>query len=95
MIKHVVMFKLQEPTEENKKATKEIIMAMDGKIEGLLSLEVGINVVESPRSFDLVLTSTHETLEDLKTYSVHPLHTPVVEHLKKTCTNIVAVDYEA
>jgi len=94
MIKHVVMFKLADPTDENKKAAKEIIMAMEGKIEGLLSLEVGINIVESPRAFDLVLTSTHSTLEDLKAYAPHPLHMPVAQYMKKVSTNIASVDYE-
>jgi len=94
MIKHVVMFKLEEPTDENKKAVKELILAMNGKIEGLLTLEVGINIIESERAYDLVLISTHQTLDDLKTYAKHPVHIPVVEHLRKICTSIKSVDFE-
>ncbi|SHJ92454.1 Stress responsive A/B Barrel Domain [Anaerobranca californiensis DSM 14826] len=94
MIKHVVMFKLEEPTEENLKGAKELILAMFGKIEGLNSLEVGINVVESPRAYDLVLISTHENLEALKNYATHPVHLPVVEHMRKICKSIVSVDFE-
>ncbi|QNO13442.1 Dabb family protein [Alkalicella caledoniensis] len=94
MIKHVVMFKLQDPTDENTKAAKELILAMDGKIEGLLTLEVGTNVVQSDRAYDLVLISTHTSLDDLKVYATHPLHIPVVEHMRKVCSSIVSVDYE-
>lgn len=94
MIKHVVMFKLEQPTEENLKGAKEILLAMNGKIEELINMEVGINIVESPRAYDLVLISTFQTLDDLNIYATHPIHLPVVEHMRKISTSIIAVDYE-
>lgn len=94
MIKHVVMFKLENPTQENLQGAKELILAMSGKIEGLNTLEVGLNVVESPRAYDIVLISTHDSLDALKIYATHPVHMPVVEHMRTICTSIVSVDYE-
>ena len=94
MIKHIVMFKLHEPTQENLQGAKEIILGMQGKLDILKDLKVGINVLESPRAYDLVLESKFDTMEDLKEYATHPVHLPVVEHMRKISTNIVSVDYE-
>ena len=48
MIKHIVTWKLKEEAEgntkvENAKKIKEILEALDGKIETLKAIEVGIN----------------------------------------------------
>lgn len=95
MITHIVLFKLTEPTTEAIEATKNKLLSMNGKIDLLRHLEVGVDVIRSERSFDIALTTKFDSLEDLQTYQVHPYHAgEVVPHMKAVCSAIVAVDYE-
>jgi hypothetical protein len=95
MITHIVLFKLTEPTTEALEATKNKLLSMNGKIDLLRHLEVGVDVIRSERSFDIALTTKFDSLEDLQAYQVHPYHAgEVVPHMKAVCSAIVAVDYE-
>ena len=94
MITHIVLFKLAEPTAENIETTRNKLLSMDGKIDLLRHLEVGIDVIRSERSYDIALVTRFDSLEDLQAYQVHPYHAgEVVSHMKAVCSAIVAVDY--
>ena len=56
MIRHIVLFKLKEPTEENLAKTKEILLSMSGKVPELRSIEVGVDFLRSERSYDVALS---------------------------------------
>lgn len=95
MITHIVLFKLTDPSAENLAATKSKLLSMDGKIDLLRHLEVGVDVIRSERSYDIALTTRFDTLEDLQAYQIHSYHAgEVVPHMKAVCSSIVAVDYE-
>ncbi len=55
MFTHIVFFKLKDPTKENIKFVEEALLSMNGKIEELKKLEVGVDVIRSERSFILGL----------------------------------------
>ncbi|MDD2850274.1 MAG: Dabb family protein [Desulfuromonadaceae bacterium] len=96
MITHIVLFKLADPTAENLAATRDKLLSMNGKIDLLRHLEVGVDVIRSERSSDIALTTRFDSLEDLQAYQVHPYHAgEVVPHMKSVCSSIVAVDYES
>ncbi|MFA7405568.1 MAG: Dabb family protein [Pelobacteraceae bacterium] len=96
MITHIVLFKLAEPTSENLAATRNKLLSMDGKIDQLRHLDVGLDVIRSERSYDIALTTRFDSLEDLQAYQVHPYHAgEVIPHMKSVCSSIVAVDYES
>lgn len=96
MVTHIVLFKLAEPSAENIAATKNKLLSMDGNINLLRHLEVGVDVIRSERSYDIALTTRFDSLEDLQAYQIHPYHAgEVVPHMKKFCMSIVAVDYES
>lgn len=94
MIVHIVMFKFKE---ENKEANilhaKELLNALIGKIDVLISMEVGINFDTAERAFDLSLYSKFHTKEDLETYASHPEHLKVVEFIKSAALESKVVDY--
>ncbi|MBW4054125.1 MAG: Dabb family protein [Proteobacteria bacterium] len=95
MITHIVLFKLAEPTDENLAVTRNKLLSMDGKIDMLRHLEVGVDMIRSERSYDIALTTRFESLEDLQAYQIHPYHAgEVIPHMKAVCSSIVAVDYE-
>jgi len=98
MVKHIVMWKLKEEAHGNDKATnaklvKEKLETLNGKIEGLLKLEVGIDFLGGS-NFDVVLYSELSKKEDLDTYQNHPLHQAVLPFIREAVTDRKAVDFE-
>lgn len=98
MIKHVLFLNLKEEAEgrnkaENAALLKEQIESLAGKIEGLLSIEVGINC--NPKGWDLCLYSEFTDKEALAFYQKHPLHLAAGKFAAAVCTDARAVcDYE-
>ncbi|NGM84553.1 Dabb family protein [Paenibacillus sp. 7124] len=94
MIKHIVFFKLKDGSEENVAKTVAVLRNMEGKIPQLLSLEIGQDILRTERSFDIALTATVASLEDLEQYQVHPAHKEVIAHINEVKELSLAVDYE-
>ena len=94
MVKHIVFFKLSDNSEANKQALKDRIMSMQGKLNFMKHLEVGINFSTEERAFDVVLINDFETKEDLQMYATHPIHLEVVNFIKSLGVISKVVDYE-
>ncbi len=95
MIRHIVLFKLKEPTEENLSKTKEILLSMSGKVPELRSIEVGVDFLRSERSYDIALSVEVENREALESYQRDPYHCGVVKpHMHAVRSASVAADYE-
>jgi hypothetical protein len=95
MITHIVFFKLKERTPEVIGQTKEVLLNMENKIPQLLSIEVGVDVMHSERSYDLALVTKFNSLADLAAYNEHPIHQGVIEYIAKVREASVSVDYES
>lgn len=93
MLKHIVMYKLLDGSEDNKTALVEKFLSMKGKIPELLSIESGKDVLFSERSFDVVLICEFESVETLKIYKEHPVHIPVMQYVKSVVSQSKSVDY--
>lgn len=98
MIKHIVMWKLKEEAHGNDKATnaqliKEKLENLNGKIDGLLKLEVGLDFLGGG-NFDVVLYSVLSKEEDLDTYQNHPLHQALLPFIREAVVDRKAVDYK-
>ena len=94
MIKHIVMLKLLDKNKTNTKKVVNALKSLEGNIEVLRSIEIGVNITESERSYDVVLTTEFENREGLNEYGPHPKHLPVVEIIRSLCSGSVVVDYE-
>lgn len=99
MIKHIVCWKLKDEANGNDKSAnakqiKEKLEALKGQIEGLVNIEVGINIPEYPANYDVVLYSEVESKEALDHYQNHPLHQAVLPFVREVVVSRVAVDYE-
>ncbi|MBB4037112.1 hypothetical protein GGR21_003027 [Dysgonomonas hofstadii] len=93
------MWKLKDEAHGNDKATnakmiKESLEALDGKIEGLMKIEVGIDFL-GEGNFDVVLYSELSKKEALDTYQNHPLHQALLPFIREAVSDRKAVDYEA
>ena len=93
MLVHVVMFKLKDRTQEQAQALKAKLDALPAKIDLIQSSEVGINMVESVRAYDVVLISKFDSLESMQAYQVHADHQEVLAYVREVTDGIVAVDY--
>ena len=99
MIKHIVMWNIKENVEgrtklENGKIIKEKMEELKDLIEEIVTLEVGINIVEGKGARDLVLNAEFNNLEDLDIYQKHPDHVKLVEFVGPYLENRAVIDYE-
>ena len=94
MIKHIVFFKLKDPSSDNIDRTVEVLRNMQGKIPQLRSLEAGRDVVRSERSYDLALVVEVDHLEDLQAYQIHPVHQEVIRYINEVKDHTLSVDFE-
>ena len=94
MIKHIVCFKLAEPTQELLEKTKEILLSMDGNVPLLKGIEVGVDFLKSERSYDIILQVLLEDEAALDAYQKDSYHCDVVKkHMHSVAESSIAVDY--
>lgn len=98
MVKHIVLFKLKEELPATEKQAvmnqfKEAIEALPAKISVIRKIEVGLNV-NPAEAWDIALYSEFDSLEDVKTYAVHPNHVAAGKLLADVKLNRACVDYE-
>lgn len=99
MIKHIVMWRLKDfaagaTKEENARKLKESLEALDGVIDDIMAIEVGINFNTSPAAFDVVLYSEFEDREGLEAYQRHPEHLKIANFVGEIRSDRAVVDYE-
>ena len=92
MVKHIVMWKLRDKAEGAE--IKVRLDALAGNIPGLLSVEVGIDFLESEQSADLVLIAELENRQALEVYQNHPEHQAVGTLVKAAAIARTVIDYE-
>lgn len=95
MIKHVVCYKLKERTEKAKQAVKAMFLSMEDKIPEIKELQVGLDFLNSERSYDVILEIVFETREAMNSYQKHPYHVSTVKPFMASARETsVSVDYE-
>lgn len=95
MVKHIVCFKLKEPTKELLEKTKDILLSMDGRVSLLRGIEVGVDFLKSERSYDIILQVVLEDRAALDAYQKDSYHCDVVKkHMHSVAESSIAVDYE-
>ncbi len=93
MVKHVVMYKLKDRTEENRQNLVNKFLSMKGKIDILKSIESGADFLNDDRSYDVVLICEFDSMDDFKIYQTHPVHLPVKEYVKSVVERAHSIDY--
>lgn len=91
---HVVLMQFQEPAAEILAKAAALLRGLKGKIPELRSIEVGLDVLHSGRSYDLALITRFDSLADMQRYQDHPEHVAVLQYLRTVLAASVAVDYE-
>jgi len=99
MIKHIVFWRLNESAygkdrQTNARLLKEKLLAMEGKVNGLIKVEVGFDFSNEKESCDVVLYSEFENRESLHEYQIHPDHEDIKKWLSEVRYERRVVDYE-
>lgn len=95
MLTHVVMFKLKDRSPENIAPARARLMSLAQGIETLRAIEVGTDVIRSGRSYDLALITRFDDMAGYQVYQEHPIHLPVLAHMREASESIIAVDFES
>lgn len=93
MLTHVVMIKLKDRSARGVEDARALLQSLAGAIPSLRSIEVGVDVVRSGRSYDLAVVARFDDLAGLEAYQAHPVHVPVRQRLTEVTESILAVDY--
>ena len=95
MIKHIVCFKLTDNSEEMLSKTKLVLMSMRDNVPTVKDIEVGVDFLHSPRSYDIFLAVTLESREALDEYQKDTYHVEVVKrHMRQVMESSVALDFD-
>jgi hypothetical protein len=92
---HVVLFKLKDNSQENIERTAVKLRSLAGNVPTLNSIEVGVNVVDSTRAYDIGIITRFDDLAAMEAYQVHPFHQEVMAYMKNVMETAVAIDYES
>lgn len=93
MIKHIVCFKLKEG--ESKEKAKEVLLSMKGNVPLIRDIEVGVDLLGSERSYDVILQVLLDDMDALSKYQEDQYHVNVVKkHMHRVRESSIAIDYE-
>lgn len=93
MIRHIVLFKIKEEFKAEIPQLVKNFYTMKGKVEGLLDLEAGADILGSERSYDLALICTFADRASFDAYQTHPAHMPVKKRMHEVREGSVACDF--
>ncbi len=90
MVKHMILWKLDEKLTESEKEqirinAKRELEALIEVVPGLLNIEITISRLDSSNA-DMMLDSTFESLDALKAYKDHPEHVRVANNFVRPFT---------
>lgn len=99
MIRHIVFFKIKDfsSDEERIQAKENLLLTFRGLIGQIPQTRkylVEEDLIQGPSSFDVVVDSSFDSLEDLKAYQNHPAHLDAVQEAKQWFSDKAVVDYK-
>lgn len=95
MIKHTVCFKLKDNSPEECNKAEQILRSMDSNVELLRGIEVGVDFLHSPRSYDIILQVLLDDEKALEEYQKDEYHCSVVKkHMHSVAESSVAIDFK-
>lgn len=100
MIRHIVLFKLEDDYSGQEKETiktelKAKLLELKDKIDELKALSVWFKAEKAvATNSDVMLDTSFDSLDALERYRVHPDHVKVVEHLKTLKLQRASIDFE-
>ena len=94
MLLHLVCFKYRTDTDDAARVDHRERLAALRTLDGVVDLQVGADMVRSPRSYDTGLMITFPDRAALDAYQKNPRHVPVAQLGVSLSEHIVAVDFQ-
>lgn len=95
MLTHIVIWKyLAEVEDELRREHVERLRRLSNVTEGIISFNVGFDVLGLPRSYDTGLVAVFRDRAALEAYTVHPEHVLVADFGRTLSQHIASVDFE-
>ena len=94
LLRHIVMFWLKNRDLQVANHAVSLLKSMEGKIEGLISIEAGVDVTGDERSCDICLNCLFTDKDALTRYRTHSVHLPVQAHMHQIRNRSSSADYE-
>lgn len=91
MIAHIVVFKFKDKASAIE--VKKRLETLPAQIPQIKKYELGIDEVDSARSYHLALYSQFEGYETLGIYQLHPAHQEALAYIREVSEAIHTVDY--
>ena len=93
MIRHIVLFKIKDEFKSEIPQLVRAFYGMVGKVDGLLQLEAGADILHSERSYDLALITVFRDRDAFDAYQTHPAHLPVKKRMHEVRETSVSCDF--
>lgn len=94
MIKHIVLWKFKENTENEREVFLERLLSLNGVIPEIKNAEIKRNVNMNGDNYDAMLISTFDSIENMEKYKVDPRHLEVSSLCKAIRISRASIDYE-
>ncbi len=94
MIRHIVMFRIKDEFKSEIPQLVENFYGMKGRIEGMVDLEAGADILHSDRSYDVTLITVFKDRESFDAYQTQPVPLPVKKRMHEVRSASVACVYE-
>lgn len=95
MVRHVVLWRLNDEGRARFAEIRAALEAQQGRIPGLLRVEVGCSFAAGRRAVDFALTCDFESRRALEAYHRHPAHQETRAIVDPLVAEHWIADYEA
>jgi len=94
MLRHIILFKFKPTTTGGQRAElRAMLEALPGQIDIIREFQVGYDIIQAGRSYDMGLVASYDDRDALEIYAKHPAHIPVVERARELCDSVIACDF--
>ncbi len=95
MLTHIVIWKYRAEVEEELRVEHvERLRGLSSVADGIVSFNVGFDVLKLPRSYDTGLVAVFRDRAALEAYTVHPEHIAIANFGRGISEHVASVDFE-
>lgn len=94
-VTHIALYKLKQPSAENRLAALEQLRGLSGKIPSLLKLTAGTQIAGARQDFDIGLVATFADRAGFQAFQAHANYLPVLAYMQAHCSHIIAMQHES
>jgi hypothetical protein len=94
MLIHIVCWKYRsEMGRDRREIHRNALRALSDLVDGMISMEVGADILHLDRSFDTGLVISFRDRESLDVYTDHPEHQTVAAMGREISEKVISVDF--